>query len=147
MASIPTKTVTQLLQNMAGGDKRAAAELLPHVYEELRSLAKSRLSKTPPGQTLQATALVHEAYMKLVGEADPGWENRGHFFAAAARAMREILVDQARRKASLKRGGDYRRVDPQEIVLAIEAPTTDLVALDEALQRLERDDERKSRIV
>jgi RNA polymerase sigma factor (TIGR02999 family) len=141
------KTVTQLLATMAGGDKRAAAELLPVVYEELRKLAKSRLAKTPPGQTLQATALVHEAYLKLVGEADPGWENRAHFFAAAARAMRDILVDQARRKASVKRGGDLRRVHPQDAELSIESPTTDLVALDEALERLERDDERKARIV
>ncbi len=143
----PPRTVTQLLATLAAGDKQAAADLLPLVYEELRRLAKSRLSKTPPGQTLQATALVHEAYLKLVGEADPGWENRGHFFAAAARAMRDILVDQARRKASVKHGGEFRRVDADEVEVSIDAPATDLLALDQALKRLERDDERKARIV
>lgn len=140
-------TVTQLLRNLAGGDKQAAGELLPLVYAELRKLAKSRLAKLPPGQTLQPTALVHEAFLKLVGDTDPGWENRGHFFGAAARAMRDILVDQARRKGSLKRGGDFQRLTPDDEPLAIEAPTVDLIALDEALLRLEKDDERKAHIV
>lgn len=140
-------TVTQLLRNFAAGDKQAAAELLPLVYAELRKLAKSRLAKLPPGQTLQPTALVHEAFLKLVGETDPGWENRGHFFGAAARAMRDILVDQARRKGSLKRGGDLQRAASDDELLAIEAPAVDVIALDEALIRLERDDERKAQIV
>ena len=147
METVPPKSVTQLLQTVAGGDRQAAAELLPVVYAELRKLAKSRLAKLSPGQTLQATALVHEAYLKLIGDADPGWENRGHFFAAAARAMRDILVDQARRKASLKRGGDLRRVEVGEVELTVDAGTEDLVALDAALTRLEREDERKAQIV
>jgi len=147
METVPPKSVTQLLQTVAGGDRQAAAELLPVVYAELRKLAKSRLAKLSPGQTLQATALVHEAYLKLIGDADPGWENRGHFFAAAARAMRDILVDQARRKASLKRGGDLRRVEVGEVELTVDAGTEDLVALDAALTRLEQEDERKAQIV
>ena len=147
MNNAPAKTITQVLATLAGGEKQAAAELLPLVYAELRRLAKSRLAKLPPGQTLQPTALVHEAFVKLVGSSDPGWQNRGHFFGAAARAMRDILVDQARRKASLKHGGDRQRVDTDDMELAIETPVVDLLALDEALNRLEQDDERKARIV
>src|SRR5882672_4018720 len=102
--------VTVLLEAVASGDMRASAELLPLVYDELRKLAAARLARTPPGNTLQPTALVHEAYLKLVGGADPGWKNRGHFFGAAAQAMRNLLVDHARQKLALKQGGDRDRV-------------------------------------
>jgi RNA polymerase sigma factor (TIGR02999 family) len=139
--------VTQLLQDLTAGDDRAAESLLPLVYTELRRLAKSRMAKLPPGQTLQPTALVHEAYLRLVGSEDPGWDGRAHFFGAAARAMRDIIVDQARRKAAVKHGGDRRRVDADETALSIESPQEDLLALNEALQRLERDDPRKGQIV
>ncbi len=147
MKDAAARTVTEVLQSAVAGDKLAAAELLPLVYSELKRMAQSRMAKLPPGQTIQATALVHEAYMKLVGDRDPGWDGRNHFFGAAARAMRDILVDQARRRASLKRGGDRKRVEPEAVDLAIESPTEDLVALDEALKRLEADDPRKAEIV
>jgi RNA polymerase sigma factor (TIGR02999 family) len=139
--------VTRLLQAAARGDGQAAEELLPLVYGELRKLAQSRLGRTPPGQTLTGTALVHEAYVRLVGHEDPGWEGRGHFFFAAARAMRDILVEHARRKGRLKRGGDRHRVDPDKIVLAIDAPSDDLLALDEALSRLSRLHSRQHQVV
>jgi len=146
--SDPARTaVTQVLQRLTDGDEQAAARLLPLVYAELRRLAKSRMAKIPPGQTLQPTALVHEAYVRLVGAQDSGWESRGHFFGAAARAMRDILVDQARRKASVKHGGDRRRVDADEMQLSIEPPSEDILALNEALECLERDDPRKGQIV
>lgn len=106
--------VTRILSAIQGGDLKAADDLLPVVYEELRCLAARKLSGEAPGQTLQATALVHEAYIRLVGSEDPGWENRGHFFAAAAEAMRRILVDRARRKMGLKHGGERERVDLDE---------------------------------
>lgn len=144
--SQPT-AVTKLLQSFVDGNRQAAAELLPLVYDELRTLAKSRLAKLPPGQTLQATALVHDAYLRLVKSEDPGWEGRGHFFAAAARAMRDILVEQARRKASVKHGGKRKRLPSDLAEITIEAPTQDLLALDEALTRLEDDDPRKAQIV
>ncbi len=138
---------TRLLQAAARGDEHAAEELLPLVYGELRKLAQARLSKTPPGHTLTGTALVHEAYVRLVGHEDPGWDGRGHFFFAAARAMRDILVEHARAKSRLKRGGDRRRVDPDNLVLAIDAPPEDLLALDEALSRLSREHPRQHQVV
>jgi len=143
----PSQSVTQVLQSMAAGDKEAAAKLLPLVYAELRRLAAFHLSKTPPGQTLQPTALVHEAYLKLFHADDVGWDSRGHFFTAAARAMHDILVDQARRKASLKRGGDRRRVEVDPADIPFESPIEDILALHEALERLEREDFRKGQIV
>src|SRR6201993_5266098 len=103
--------VTRVLSAIDQGDPRAAGELLPLVYEELRALAARRLAREKPGQTLQATALVHEAYLRLVGSGDPGWSGRGHFFAAAAEAMLRILVENARRRGSRKRGEGRRRVD------------------------------------
>ncbi len=136
-----------LVLDAAAGDREAGAKLLPLVYGELRKLARVRMAALAPGQTLQPTALVHEAYMRVIGEADPGWEGRGHFFAAAARAMRDILVEQARRKAALKRGGGRRRFDLDEDDLAIQPPCEGVVALDEALKRLEEDDPRKGQIV
>jgi RNA polymerase sigma factor (TIGR02999 family) len=128
-------------------ETQAAAELLPAVYAELRRLAAVLTGQLPPGQTLQPTALVHEAYLKLVRDRDPGWEGRRHFFGAAAQAMREILVDQARRKASLKRGGHGRRVDLIEGLALIEPPTDNVEALDEAIQQLQAEEPRLAEIV
>ena len=120
----------------SAADMQQAAELLPVVYAELRRLAVALSGGLPPGQTLQPTALVHEAYVRLVGDSDPGWNGRRHFFGAAARAMRDILVEQARRKAALKRGGDARRVALDEGVAVIEPPTDDVLAVDDAIQQL-----------
>jgi RNA polymerase sigma factor (TIGR02999 family) len=119
------------------GGNRPAAELLPDLYAELRRLAAALTTRLQPGQTLQPTALVHEAYLRLVGRRDPGWEGRRHFFGAAARAMREILIEQARRKGSLKRGGQARRVELSEGLALIEPPADDLLALDEAIAQLQ----------
>ena len=128
--------VTQILASIEQGDPRAAEQLLPLVYDELRKLAAARLAQERAGQTLQATALVHEAYLRLVGDGAPPWNSRGHFFAAAAEAMRRILVDRARRKAAAKRGGEFARIelDP-DLALAPEVKE-DLIALDAALERL-----------
>ena len=131
--------VTQLLEAAAAGDRQAAADLLPAVYEELRKLAAARLAAENPGQTLQATALVHEAYLRLVGPNDaPKWDHRGHFFAAAAEAMRRILVDAARRRGRLKRGGGRARVDLDGVAAGAD-PESDagLLDLDAALTKLE----------
>jgi RNA polymerase sigma factor (TIGR02999 family) len=147
MADSSIHPVTQLLSAASRGDRRAAEKLLPLVYEELRKLARARMGHLAPGQTLQPTALVHEAYMKVVGDADPGWDHRGHFFAAAAQAMRDILVDQARRRASLKRGGDRRRVDAEHAEPTIEPPVEDVLAVHEALERLEAEDPRKRQLI
>ena len=121
----------------SASDIQQAAELLPVVYAELRRLAVALSGGLPPGQTLQPTALVHEAYLRLVGDTDPGWNGRRHFFGAAARAMRDILVEQARRKASLKRGGGARRVALAEGLAVIEPPDDDVLAMDEAIQQLQ----------
>ena len=140
--------VTQILQAIEGGDGRGAEQLLPVVYEELRRLAAQRLAQEKPGQTLEATALVHEAYIRLVDVRKvQHWNSRGHFFAAAAEAMRRILVDQARRKQTDKHGGDRLRIDIPEDLAASEARSDDLVALDEALSRLERHDPDAARLV
>ena len=122
------------------------SNLFPGVYDELRRLANARLAALPPGQTLQPTALVHEVYLRLADRAQP-IESTRHFFFAAARAMHDILVDRARQKASLKRGGDRQRADQDPSDLPIAAPTEDVLALDEALKRLEADDPRKGQIV
>jgi RNA polymerase sigma factor (TIGR02999 family) len=128
--------VTRILNAIEQGDPSAAEQLLPLVYEELRHLAAQRLAQERPGQTLQATALVHEAYVRLVDvDKAQHWNSRGHFFAAAAEAMRRILIEQARRKQSLKRGGDRARLDCDELLLAAE-PREDLLALDAALNKL-----------
>jgi len=130
--------VTQILNAIERGDARATDELLPLVYEELRILAAQKLSHEPPGQTLQATALVHEAYLRLVGDEPRSWENRGHFFSAAAEAMRRILVENARRKRSMKGGGGRQRIELDEcaILAPDDLPPDDVLALDEALERL-----------
>lgn len=147
MEGPPEASVTQVLKAASQGDAKAAAELLPLVYSELRRLARAQMAKTPAGNTLQPTALVHEAYLRLVGKDDPSWKSRGHFFGAAAQAMRQILVEQARRKASRKHGGGRKRVGVDEVEPAIEPPAEDLLALDEALQRLEQADPRLGKIV
>jgi RNA polymerase sigma factor (TIGR02999 family) len=129
--------VTRILLAIDRGDASAAAQLLPLVYDELRKLAAQRLAQEKPGQTLQATALVHEAYLRLVDtERAQQWDSRGHFFAAAAEAMRRILIEAARRKACPKHGGDRSRVDLDESVSVVDPPTDHLLALDEALGRL-----------
>ncbi len=130
------REVTRILTAIEQGDVRAADELLPLVYQELRQLAAQRMKQEKPGQTLQATALVHEAYIRLVGSESQNWNSRGHFFSAAAEAMRRILIENARRKKSLKHGGGYQRVDLDDEDMAIEAPSDNLVALDEALTKL-----------
>ena len=147
MGDKPAGMVTQILNAVRDGDQKAAAQLLPLVYGELRQLARARMAKTPPGQTLQPTALVHEAYLRLIGADDPGWNSRGHFFAAAGQAMRQILVDQARRKGSLKRGAGRQRLDVDDVEPAIEPPSDDILALEEALTHLEQDDPRKAEVV
>ncbi len=140
--------VTQILQAAGAGDSDAAAELLPLVYDELRRLAHQQMANEQPGQTLQPTALVHEAYLRLVGTEDLRWQSRAHFFATAARAMRRILVDRARRRRAVKHGGDRARVSLEKFEPASEEmPPEQLLALDEALDRLERMDQRKARIV
>ena len=126
---------------------RHAETLLPELYDELRSLAAARLARVAPGQTLQPTALVHEAFMKLTRRGDPGWDNEAHFFGAAARAMREILVDQARRKASVKHGGNSPRVELDDAPFVEAAAGHDLPRVDEALSKLEAIDPRKGEIV
>lgn len=128
--------VTRILTAIEQGDARMAEELLPIVYQELRRLAARRLADEQPGQTLQATALVHEAYIRLVGTEKRDWSSRGHFFAAAAEAMRRILIDTARRKRRFKRGGDRKRVNLDDVDMVAEQPSDDLIALDEALARL-----------
>ena len=128
--------ITRILSAIEDGDPSAAGQLLPLVYEELRKLAALKLARENPGQTLQATALVHEAYLRLVGEGAGGWENRRLFFAAAAEAMRRILVEQARRKRRVRHGGGKHRVDLEEGCSLVAAPDEDLLALDEALTRL-----------
>ncbi len=139
--------LTRMLRDLGRGRSRPADELLPLVYEELRSLARARLAREKPGQTLQATVLVHEAYQRLVGGEDPGWNSRNHFFSAAAQAMRRILVEQARRKRSLKRGGGVERQELVGVEPAVQAPVEDVIAVDEAVRRLEARNQRQGQIV
>src|SRR4051794_6518174 len=138
---------TAVLQAAQAGDPRAAAELLPLVYAELRELARSRLAKEPAGQTLQTTALVHEAYLRIAGDSAVTFEGRQHFFFAAARAMRDILVESARRKAGPRRGGGRRREELDEASAVLEPPGDEILAIHEALEELERDDPLKAQIV
>ncbi len=140
--------VTRILSAIDQGDPHAAEQLLPLVYEELRRLAGQRLTQEKPGQTLQATALVHEAYVRLVNvEEAQHWNNRGHFFAAAAEAMRRILVESARRRKAQRRGGDRERQDFDQIDPAAPALTDDLLALDDALDKLAARDRNKAELV
>jgi RNA polymerase sigma factor (TIGR02999 family) len=153
----PMSDVTRILSAIEQGDPEAAAQLWPLVYAELRQLAAQKLAREKPGQTLQATGLVHEAYLRLVANAggepsgdEARWQCRGHFFAAAAEAMRRILIDQARRKHSAKRGGDRQRLpldDVASLASPDETPQLDLLALDEALRQLEAEEPVKARLV
>jgi RNA polymerase sigma factor (TIGR02999 family) len=141
--------VTRILNAIEQGEAQATEKLLPLVYEELRILAAQKMSQEPPGQTLQATALVHEAYIRLVEAKDQSWNSRGHFFKAAAEAMRRILVENARRKRSIKSGGGRKRLDFNEAVIAAENDPSpdDLIALDEALAKLSEKDKIKADLI
>ncbi len=142
------REITQILNAIDQGDRHAAEQLLPLVYDELRKLAAQKLAQEKPGQTLQATALVHEAYLRLVdGEQAKHWDSRGHFFAAAAEAMRRILVERARHKTSQKAGGGRHRIDLAEVEPAVEEADEELLALSEALDKLEKVDKRKADVV
>ncbi len=141
----PMSEVTRILSAIEQGAPHAAEQLLPLVYDELRKLAAQNLAQEKPGQTLEATALVHEAYLRLVGREDPLYKDRGHFFAAAAAAMRHILIDNARRKRTQKRGGEWQR--QQLADMAMPEPDEDLLALDEALKKLAKTDPLKARLV
>lgn len=144
MPERPESDITRLLQGLAGGTPERAAELLPLVYDELRRLARAHVAREKPGRTLQATELVHEAWLRIAGQGDPGWNGRAHFLGAAARAMRRILVERARRRAGRE------RVELEEVELTLPREgdrATDVLAVEEALARLERQDERKGRIV
>jgi RNA polymerase sigma factor (TIGR02999 family) len=136
-----------VLQAAQDGDPRAAAQLLPLVYADLRRLARARLARQAPGQTLQPTALVHEAYLRIAGQGDVTWQGRRHFFFAAARAMRDILVEQARRKAAARHGGGRGREELDEADLVLEEPAADMLVLHEALGELEQQDPLKAQIV
>jgi len=145
-----TTTVDRISTALSGARALSARELLPLVYEELHRLAQSELARLEPGQTLQATALVHEAWLRVTKNTDPGWDCRAHFYGAASRAMRNILVEQSRRKASLKRGGSWTRAEDR--AAGIEAPSSDctpeeLIALDEALEELEAQNALHAQIV
>ena len=139
--------VTRILNAIEQGDAQATDELLPLVYGELRILAAQKLSHEKPGQTLQGTALVHEAYLRLIEGTGQDWKSRGHFFKAAAEAMRRILVENARRKQRLKRGGKRARAVLNEAIITTDEPDIDLLALDEALAKLEADDPEKAHLV
>lgn len=139
--------VTLILNALEQGDDRAVDQLLPTVYQELRQLAAQKISQERPGHTLQATALVHEAYLRLVGPEAQGFGSRGHFFGAAAEAMRRILVESARCKLRIKRGGDHRRVEFNAEDMVAHAPSLDLIALDEALAALMEKDQTKAELV
>jgi RNA polymerase sigma factor (TIGR02999 family) len=147
MAAELNHPVTELLRAAQAGDAGAAERLLAAVYEELHQLARARMARLPPGQTLQPTALVHEAYLRLADKSDVTWESRRHFFFAAARAMRDILVEQARRKARPVRGGGRQRQELDEACAVLEPPAENILAVHEALEELERQDALKARIV
>ncbi len=147
LPSDPQANVTQLLQLAGEGDSRATDELLPIVYEELRRMARAQLVGDAMAVTIQPTVLVHEAYLRLVGSGDVAWSNRAHFFGAAAQAMRRILVERARHRGRLKRGGDRGRVEVDDAMLATEPEAETMLALDEALKKLEAYDPAKAQIV
>jgi RNA polymerase sigma factor (TIGR02999 family) len=142
-----TANLTRVLESAAQGDSHAAEQLLPILYGELKRLAHSYMNRQRSDHTLQTTALVHEAYLRLVGKEDPGWNGRGHFFAAAAQAMRQILIEQARRKNAVKHGGGLKRVDLDVAQPTIELPSEDILALNDALTELDQADPRKAKLV
>jgi RNA polymerase sigma factor (TIGR02999 family) len=139
--------VTRILDRVQQGDPQAAEELLPLVYEELRHLAASRMAQEKAGQTLQPTALVHEAWLRLTGSADGKWNGRAHFFGAAAEAMRRILIERARQKAAVKRGNGWERVDLEKVDIAADANSDTLLFVNEALEKLEREDPKAAELV
>lgn len=143
----PSPRISELLETVQSDEKRATAELVPLLYDELRSLARTMLARERPGQTLQPTALVNEAFLRVAGSDDPGWDGRGHLFGAVAEAMRRILINRARDKARLKRGGDRERVDFDLVELAIDAPDERVLEVDEALQSLEQANPRHRKVV
>jgi RNA polymerase sigma factor (TIGR02999 family) len=146
MSAEPEQPITELLRAAQAGDAAAAERLLAGVYEQLQQVARARMAHLPPGQTLQPTALVHEAYLRLIDKSDVPWESRQHFFFAAARAMRDILVEQARRKAGPARGG-RRRQELDEACAVIAPPAENVLAVHEALEELEKQDPLKAQIV
>jgi RNA polymerase sigma factor (TIGR02999 family) len=139
--------VTRILESIEQGDPNAAGRLLPLVYEELRKLAAARMAREAPGQTLQATALVHEAWLKLAGSDRQKWQGRAHFFGAAAEAMRRILIDKARRKASQKRGGDQPPEELHESRIELSAPSAEILAVHDALDALAAEDAMAAEVV
>jgi RNA polymerase sigma factor (TIGR02999 family) len=145
----PAANVTRILRAVEAGEPQAAAELLPAVYHELRRLAAQKLKRETPGHTLQATALVHEAYVRLVDRREQHWDSRGHFFAAAAEAMRRILVENVRRKRRLRHGGgrDQLPLDDVDVAIEFDEPNLDLLALDEALHAFSREEPKKAELV
>ena len=140
-------TITGLLNDLRAGREGAADHVLPLIYNDLRRIARAKMAGLMPGSSLQPSELVHEAWLRIVGKAHDDWENRRHFFFVAARAMRDILVEQARAKAALKRGGDRHRVELGSMDLAIATPAEDMLALDEALEQLEKQDPLKRQLV
>jgi RNA polymerase sigma factor (TIGR02999 family) len=141
------QSVTQLLQRWSDGDRGALEQLMPLVYSELRQMARRYMKQQPSGHTLQTTALIHEAYLRLVGQEEKRWENRAHFFGVAAQAMRHILVDHARARKMAKRGAGATQVSLDEALTICPERGTDLVALNDALTALAKLDERQSRVV
>ena len=139
--------VTQILHAIQDGNEQAAGDLLPLVYEELRKLAASKMANEAAGQTLQPTALVHEAWLRLVGSENKKWDGRAHFFAAAAEAMRRILIDNARRKRALRHGGGQERLDLQEVEIAVPSGEEQLLAVHEALDELAAQDPLQAEVV
>jgi RNA polymerase sigma factor (TIGR02999 family) len=139
--------ITLVLQAIERGESKASEDLLPLVYDELRRLAAARMAQEAAGQTLQPTALVHEAWLQLVGAGERSWQNRAHFFGAAADAMRRILIDKARRKSRLKRGAGQVRLDIDELELAETTPDDNVLLINEALEKLEREDPEQARVV
>jgi RNA polymerase sigma factor (TIGR02999 family) len=139
--------LTRILDSLQHGDAKASEELLPLVYNELRRLAAHKMAQIPPGQTLQPTALVHEAYLRLVGNENPKWDGRGHFFAAAAEAMRRILIEDARRKSALRHGGGQRRLEISELEIAAETKDDEMLAVNEVLEELAKRDKEKAELV
>jgi RNA polymerase sigma factor (TIGR02999 family) len=139
--------ITLILRALGNGGNQASEELFPLIYDELRHLAASHMAQERPGQTLQATAVVHEAWLRLVSDGDRTWQNRAHFFGAAAEAMRRILIENARRKSAVKRGGGWARIDIQGLDLADVSPDDKILLLDEALEKFQAEDPEKARIV
>jgi RNA polymerase sigma factor (TIGR02999 family) len=139
--------ITLILDAISRGESQASDKLLPLVYNELRSLATARMLRESAGHTLQPTALVHEAWLRLVGDGDKNWKSRAYFFAAAAEAMRRILVEHARRKARLKHGGGQERLNIEELDVADSAPDEKILLVDEALEQLERSNPERARVV